>query len=374
MKNVSGQFCDAVQPQILGIHPYIPGKPVEEVQRELGLTRVSKLASNENPLGASPRVVAAVQSELTEIARYPDGSAYRLKQELSEFLSVGSEQIAVGNGSNELLELAARVFAGPGDEVVYSQYGFAVYPISAQVVGATAVEVPAKNWGHDLDAMLEAITDKTKIVYIANPNNPTGTVFGKTEWERFISRVPEKVVVVLDEAYLEFCEFDGYPNGMDYIADYPNLLVSRTFSKAYGLASLRIGYMVGCKEVVQYINQLREPFNVNHYAQVAAMAAIKDQDFVRQSVKVNREGMQQICDALAELGIEWIPSSGNFVCAHFGEHAGEVNQALLHQGVIVRPLGNYKMPETLRISIGTREENRHFIEALKFVLKELSAA
>ncbi|WP_373017269.1 histidinol-phosphate transaminase [Thiomicrorhabdus sp.] len=374
MKNASSQFCDVVQPQILGIHPYIPGKPVEELQRELGLTKVTKLASNENPLGASPKVLAALQAGLSEIARYPDGSAYRLKQELAGFLSVGSNQLAIGNGSNELLELAARVFAGPGDEVIYSQYGFAVYPISAQIVGATGVEVPAKNWGHDLQAMLEAVTDKTKMIFIANPNNPTGTVFGKQEWEEFISRVPERVVVVLDEAYLEFCEFDGYPNGMDYIERYPNLLVSRTFSKAYGLASLRIGYMVGCVEIIQYINQLREAFNVNHYAQIAAIEAIKDQDFVRRSVDVNRNGMKQICDALTELGVEWIPSSGNFVCAHFGDQAKQVDQALLQQGVIVRPLANYGMSKTLRISIGTHEENQHFIDALKTILNELNVA
>lgn len=369
-------FCDLVQPQILNISPYIPGKPITELQRELGLTRISKLASNENPLGASPKVTEAIQSELKEIARYPDGSAYALKQVLADFLQVKEAQLAIGNGSNELLELAARVFAGPGDEIVYSQYGFAVYPISAQVVGATAVEVPADGFGHDLQAMLSAITDKTKLVYIANPNNPTGTVFGKTEWEDFISQVPQNVIVVLDEAYLEFCDNADYPNGLDYLEDYPNLLVSRTFSKAYGLASLRIGYMVGCVEVIQYINQLRAPFNVSHYAQVAAIAAIQDQEFVQQVVEVNRKGMVKICSALEALDLDYIPSAGNFVCARFkdevgdslGKRAAAVNQALLQQGVIVRPVANYGMAEYLRISIGTDEENAHLIEALNFVL------
>jgi histidinol-phosphate aminotransferase len=374
MTNPSSLFCDQVQPQILGIHPYVPGKPVSELQRELGLTRISKLASNENPLGTSPKVLAAVQAELGEMARYPDGAAFEAKAAVAAFLKVKSNQIALGNGSNELLELVARVFAGPGDEVVYSQYGFAVYPISAQVVGAKGVEVKAKGWAHDLAAMLAAVTDKTKIIYIANPNNPTGTVFGKAEWEAFISQVPKQVVVVLDEAYLEYCDYADYPNGLDYIEQYPNLLISRTFSKAYGLAALRVGYMVGCEEIIQYINQLRAPFNINHYAQLAVVEALQDQDFVAQSVAVNKAGMQQICSALTSLGIEMIPSSGNFVCAHFGGQTARVNQMLLQKGVIVRPLGGYGMGETLRISIGTAEENQHFIEALTAVLAELSGA
>lgn len=371
MTHPSCLFCDQVQSQILGIHPYVPGKPVSELQRELGLTRISKLASNENPLGTSPKVLAAVQSALSDMARYPDGAAYEAKAAVAGFLQVKSSQVALGNGSNELLELVARVFAGPGDEVVYSQYGFAVYPISAQVVGAKGVEVPAKGWAHDLPAMLAAVTRKTKIIYIANPNNPTGTVFGKAEWEAFISRVPKNVVVVLDEAYLEYCGHEDYPNGLDYIDQYPNLLISRTFSKAYGLAALRLGYMVGCEEIIQYINQLRAPFNVNHYAQVAVIEALDDQEFVRQSVALNAAGMQQIVTALHALDVETIPSSGNFVCAHFGQQAAQVNQALLQKGVIVRPLNGYGMAQTLRISIGTADENQHCIDALSSLLETL---
>jgi len=367
-------FCDQIQPQILGIHPYIPGKPVSDLKRELGLTQISKLASNENPLGASPVVHSAVASELSEIARYPDGSAYILKNELAKFLEVSVNQIAVGNGSNELLELVARVFAGPGDEIIYSQYGFAVYPISAQVVGATGIEVPAKNWGHDLPAMLAAITEKTKVIYIANPNNPTGTVFGKSEWEAFISQVPKQVVVVLDEAYLEYCDHSDYPNGADYLTAHSNLLVSRTFSKAYGLASLRVGYLLGCDEIIQYINQLRAPFNVNHYAQVAATAAIQDQSFVSQVVALNKSGMQQIVSALTTLGLKHIPSAGNFVVALFDGDASNINQKLLESGVIVRPLANYGMQNALRVSIGTQAENQHFIDALTLILKELDAS
>ena len=367
------RFCDQIQPQVLTIHPYVPGKPVSDLKRALGLTRISKLASNENPLGASPLVTSFLTAELAEIARYPDGSAYLLKEQLSSYLNVDSHQIAVGNGSNELLEIVARVFAGPGDEVVYSQYGFAIYSLSAQVVGATCVEVPAKNWGHDLPAMLAAITDRTKLVYIANPNNPTGTVFGKTQWEHFMSKVPKQVVVVLDEAYLEYCENEDYPNGLEYLHRYPNLLVSRTFSKAYGLAALRIGYMVGGEEIVNYINQIRAPFNVNHYAQVAATAAIKDQAFVAQVVALNKAGMRQILSAFNGFNINCIPSSGNFIAAHFGTQAAVINQKLLEKGVIVRPLNGYGMSEFLRVSIGTMDENQHFIDALGETLKALEA-
>ena len=376
MNETNVTYCDLIQPQILGIHPYIPGKPVSELQRELGLTYISKLASNENPLGASPNVLMAIQAELKEIARYPDGSAYALKAALADFLSISSEQLAIGNGSNELLELVARVFAGPGDEILYSQYAFAVYPISAQVVGATGIEVPAKGWGHDLQAMLAAISDKTKVVYLANPNNPTGTVFNRAEWEGFINQVPKDVVVVLDEAYIEYAQAqlnnDEYANGIDYLKSHPNLLVSRTFSKAYGLASLRVGYMAGCKEIIQYINQLRAPFNVNHYAQIAAVSALSDQDFVEKVLLLNQQGMRQIMDALSSLSIESIPSAGNFLCINLGENALQVNQRLLEEGVIVRPVANYGLKQFLRVSIGTQVENQHFIDTLKSVLLSTS--
>ncbi|WP_321323374.1 histidinol-phosphate transaminase [Thiomicrorhabdus sp.] len=370
----TGSFCDQVQSQVLGIHPYIPGKPVNELQRELGLESITKLASNENPLGCSQQAINAIQVELQNISRYPDGSAYDLKEVLAKFLNVQKEQLAVGNGSNELLELVARVFAGPGDEIIYSQYAFAVYAISAQVVGATGIEVPAKGWGHDLPAMLAAITDKTKIIYIANPNNPTGTFFTRTEWESFISQVPDKVIVVLDEAYVEyaksFIDEADYFDGVDYLKEYKNLLISRTFSKAYGLASLRLGYMVGNSEIIEYINQVREPFNVNQFAQVAAIAAIEDQDFVTEAVKVNQQGMRQIIDTLSDLNINYIPSVGNFVCIDLGDKALHLNQKLLEEGVIVRPVANYGIKDYLRVSIGTQIENAHFIDALKTVLAD----
>ncbi len=366
-------FCDVVQPQILDIHPYVPGKPVSELQRELGLTYISKLASNENPLGASPAVSEAINRELTQIARYPDGGAFMLKETLASALQVDSAQLAVGNGSNELLELVARVFAGQGDEIIYSQYGFAVYAISAQMVGAKGVEVPAVDWGHDLTAMLAAITENTKLIYLANPNNPTGTLFNRKQWEAFMHQVPDRVVVVLDEAYFEYAhaQHSGatYPDGLMYLEQYPNLVISRTFSKAYGLASLRVGYLIGCREIIQYINQVRAPFNVNHYAQVAAVAAINDQEFIEKSVLLNQQGMRQMTLGLEALAVSFIPSSGNFVCLHLGDKALEVNAKLLAEGVIVRPLANYGLCEFLRVSIGTQVENQHFLDALKQVMQ-----
>lgn len=367
-------FEHQIQPQISGITPYIPGKPISELQRELKLPRVSKLASNENPLGASLKATAAVQAAIADIALYPDGSAFTLKKNLAKFLEYPESGIAVGNGSNELLELVARVFAGPGDEIIYAQYAFAVYPISAQVVGANGIEVPAKNWGHDLSAMLNAITERTKIIYLANPNNPTGTLFEVEEWEAFISKVPRHVIVVLDEAYYEFVSKAvdvNYANGQDYLKDYHNLLVSRTFSKAYGLASLRAGYLLGHDEIIGYINRIREPFNVNHFAQVAAVAALKDQSFVQRVIDNNQQGMQQIIDGINLLGLEYIPSYGNFLCVAFSdsEITAKVNDGLLRQGVIVRPIANYGLTKHLRVSIGTDKENRHFLDALSSLSK-----
>lgn len=362
-------FCDQIQPQITEIQPYLPGKPISELQRELKLKRISKLASNENPLGASPKVLQAIRDDLVDIARYPDGSAYYLKQALAKFLGRDTEEIVLGNGSNELLELVARIFAGPGDEIVYSQYAFAIYGISAQIVGATGVEVPAKNWGHDLEAMANAVTDQTKIIYLANPNNPTGTLFKKAEWEAFMSKVPERVIVVLDEAYFEYVTDPDYADGMAYLDQYPNLLVSRTFSKAYGLASLRLGYMACSKELAGYINKVRAPFNVNHYAQIAAMTALKDQNFVKRTTELNQQGMAQLLALFKQHGLDYIPSQGNFVCASFGQDTPIINDELLKKGVIVRPVWNYGMTDYLRISIGTSTENQHFIDAVLSLIK-----
>ncbi|WP_319557552.1 histidinol-phosphate transaminase [Thiomicrorhabdus sp.] len=365
-------FEDLVNPEVLTVQPYVPGKPIDELKREMRISYVTKLASNENPLGSSLKISTGLIAMSNEISRYPDGSSFALREKLAQFIQKPMDWVTIGNGSNELLELVARVFAGRGDEIIYSQYGFAVYPISAQVVGATGVEVPAKEFGHDLEAILNAINEKTKLIYLANPNNPTGTYFDKETWEDFISQVPEKVIVVLDEAYFEYaqdlCAPGTYANGLDYVEDYPNLLVSRTFSKVYGLSSLRVGYMVGYPQVLDYINRLKQPFSVNSYAQAAAMISLTDPQFVKKSLLTNSQGMRQITDFLNSKSIDFIPSVANFVTVNLGDKALELNQKLLQEGVIVRPLAGYQMQEYLRVSIGTNVENRHFLGALNKLL------
>jgi len=362
------RFFDRILSQVRTLTPYQPGKPIDELQRELGLVRISKLASNENPLGCSPKVLDAIGQALSDLARYPDGNAYYLKERLAEHLGVMPVQILPGNGSNEVLELVVRTFAGPGDEVIYDQHAFAVYPLSTQAAGATGVAVPSKAYGHDLQAMADAITERTKVIFLANPNNPTGTLFDAAAFEQFMQQVPAQVIVVLDEAYYEYVQADDYPDGMDYLPHYPNLLVSRTFSKAYGLASLRLGYLVGDAEIIGYLNRVREPFNVNTLAQVAGIAALDDVDFVAESVNLNTDNMAWFTDALESLGLDYIPSFGNFVTVQTGADTAAINQRLLMQGVIVRPLAGYGMSDWLRISIGTRDELEHCLSALQEAL------
>ncbi len=361
--------CDvSVLAHISALQPYQPGKPIEELQRELGLTHISKLASNENPLGCSPAVIEAFHEHPVELARYPDGGGFALKQAIADHFSVSAEGIVLGNGSNDVLELVGRTFAGVGDEIIFSQHAFAVYAITAQVVGAVGVSVPAKDYGHDLQAMAQAITDKTKLIYIANPNNPTGTCFGQSEWDAFMAQVPSHVMVVLDEAYTEYVTREDYPNGLTALPLYPQLIVTRTFSKAYGLAGLRLGFAVSSVEIAKYINRVRQPFNVNSMALLAGVAALKDHEFVAQAVEVNRQGMVQWQSALTDLGLSWIPSQGNFLCVDIWQSALPIFEALLREGVIVRPVGAYQLPNHLRISIGTEAENAHGIEALTKVL------
>ena len=365
------RFESVILPQLRTLTPYQPGKPIEELQRELGLKRISKRASNENPLGCSPKVAEAIQKALPDLARYPDGNAYYLKERLAEHLDVAPEQILPGNGSNEVLELVVRAFAGPGDEVIYDQHAFAVYPISTQAAGATGVPVPSCGFAHDLEAMARAVTGHTKVIFLANPNNPTGTLFGTDEFEAFMARVPERVIVVLDEAYYEYVQEDDYPDGLAYLPQYPNLLVSRTFSKVYGLAGLRLGYLVGDAELIDYLNRIREPFNVNTLAQVAGMAALEDEDFVVESIKLNMDNMGWFCYELTQWGVTYLPSSANFVTVHTGSKTASINRRLLKQGVIVRPLEGYGMKEWLRISIGTEAELEHCLTALEKVLEDV---
>ncbi len=349
------------------LHPYLPGKPVSELERELGITNIVKLASNENPLGCSPLVLEAIQSELTDITRYPDANGYYLKEAICQTLSVEMEQLTLGNGSNDVLDLIARTFAGKGDEVVFSQHAFVVYPIVTQAVEATAVVVPAKNYGHDLNAMLAAITDKCRLVFIANPNNPTGTCLYQDELLSFMNSVPKNVIVVLDEAYYEYVTDSDYPHTVNWLSEFPNLIITRTFSKAYGLASLRVGYSISHADIAGLLNRVRQPFNVNSIALAGAAAALKDRDFLQQALDLNQQGMLYLTSELEALGYDYIPSMGNFLTVNMACDGMELYQKLLHQGVIVRPVANYQMPQYLRISIGLAEENERFISALKKV-------
>ncbi len=372
-------YSELVPPYIRAIAPYQPGKPIAELERELGISGIVKLASNENPLGASPLAVAAMHAAMSDIARYPDGSGFDLKTALSERYQIEPACIVLGNGSNDLLELAARAFLAPGDKVVYADHAFAVYALATQAAGATGISVPAtKGFGHDLSAMLQAVVQhKVKMVFIANPNNPTGTFLGAAELLEFLRAVPPQVLVVLDEAYNEYLPQNLRYDSVSWLRDFPNLIISRTFSKAYGLAGLRVGYALADKLVADMLNRVRQPFNVNSVAQAAAVAALQDEAFVRQTCELNQAGMDQITQGLTRLGLEFIPSYGNFVCCHIanpaesgGKGAGQMYRRLLELGVIVRPIANYGMPDYLRVSIGLESENEKFLSALAQALGE----
>jgi histidinol-phosphate aminotransferase len=358
---------------VRAIAPYQGGKPIAEVAREFGLDENSivKLASNENPLGMPESAKQAMSDAMLEAGRYPDGNGFVLKSALTKKHDVPSDWITLGNGSNDILELAARAFVEPGQAVVYSQYSFAVYALATQAMGARAVVVPAKNYGHDLDAMAAAVTSDVKLIFVANPNNPTGTFIPASEIENFLRKVPPDVVVVLDEAYNEFLAPEDQYDSIAWVRQYPNLLVSRSFSKAYGLASLRVGFGIAQPALTDMLNRIRQPFNVNSFAQAAASAALDDHEFLKRSAEVNAAGCRQLTDAFKTMGLHYLPSWGNFVLVKVGEDEGagaRVNLALLRQGVIVRPVGNYGLPQWLRISIGLPQENEACINALKKAL------
>ncbi|MEN3355711.1 MAG: histidinol-phosphate aminotransferase [Betaproteobacteria bacterium] len=358
--------CDFAPSYIRAIAPYQPGKPVSELAREMGLdaSSVIKLASNENPLGVSPFARRAIELILGDLARYPDGNGFELKQALHDHYNVPVDAIVLGNGSNDVLDLAARAFLTPNDEAIYSQHAFAVYPLAVQAIGARGVEVPARDYGHDLDAMRDAVTAKTRLVFIANPNNPTGTMVGSAALESFMRAVPNRVLVVLDEAYNEYLPREVAFDSLAWLEHYPNLVVTRTFSKVYGLAGLRVGYAFASREVADLMNRVREPFNVNSVALAAAAAALTDTEFVRRSHELNRAGMVQVSKGLTVLGLDYIPSYGNFVSFRV-RNAADVYQRLLESGVIVRPIAGYGMPDHLRVSIGLESENARFLERLK---------
>lgn len=354
---------------IRSIMPYEPGKPISELAREMGIeeANIVKLASNENPLGMSAQARDAVHAAVADLGRYPDGGAFALKAALCRRFGVKPEQLVVGNGSNDILELVTLAFLAPGLSAVYSRHAFAVYPLATNARGARGIEVAARNFGHDLDAMAAAITPQTRVVFIANPNNPTGTFISGAALEAFLGQIPSHVLVVLDEAYTEYLAPEQRYDSIAWLERFPNLLVSRTFSKAYGLAGLRVGYAVAHPDVADLMNRVRQPFNVSSIALAAAEAALGDEEFIALSAELNRRGMAQLTEAFAAMGLEWIPSAGNFVTFKAGDAIG-VNQSLLRQGVIVRPIAAYGMPHWLRVSIGLPEENARFIEALRQAL------
>lgn len=358
---------------VRAIAPYQAGKPIAEVAREFSLdeAKIVKLASNENPSGMPESAKRAMLEAVAEIARYPDANGFDLKAAISAKYDVPPEWITLGNGSNDVLELAAHAFVQPGHAVIYAQYSFAVYALATQAIGGRAIVVPAKNYGHDLTAFVKAITADTKLIFIANPNNPTGTFIPAAEIEAFLDAVPPQVVVVLDEAYNEFLAPELQYESTGWVKRYPNLLVSRTFSKAYGLAGLRVGFGIAQPAISDLLNRIRQPFNVNSLAQAAAIAALNDTEFLRQSARLNANGYRQLTGAFDALGLEYVPSYGNFVLVRVGNEIGagaRVNLALLKKGVIVRPVDNYGLPQWLRVSIGLTAENATFIDALKAVL------
>ncbi|MEE9302293.1 MAG: histidinol-phosphate transaminase [Thiotrichaceae bacterium] len=359
---------------IQGLHPYQPGKPIEELERELGVSNTLKLASNENPLGASSNALRAIQEPLTSLHLYPDGGGFSLKHKLAEILTVKTDQITLGNGSNDVLDLVARCFLNEGRNAVFSEHAFAVYPIVTQAVGAESKVATANSadhcmpYGHDLEAMLSLIDDQTSVIFIANPNNPTGTWLTADELERFMLRVPKHIIVVIDEAYFEYVVEDEYPDTVQWLEHYPNLIVTRTFSKIYGLAALRVGYAISNPQIADLLNRVRQPFNVNSIALSAATAALDDTEQLQMSVQVNTSGLRQWEQACEDNGWSYIPSVGNFICVDVGQDANPIYEALLREAVIVRPIANYKLPHHLRITIGLKEQNTRCIIALIKVL------
>lgn len=356
---------------VLSIKPYQPGKPIEEVARELGMPEsdIIKMASNENPLGPSPLGVQAIKESAGKVNLYPDGGCYYLKHDLAERLNVTPENLILGNGSNEVLQIIADTFLEADDEVIYARQAFVVYTLATKVAGAVAVTVDLENYAHDLDAMAERITNNTKVIFIANPNNPTGTMLTAGQVDRFMKRVPEDVMVVFDEAYYEYVERIDYPQTLDYVRDGRTVITLRTFSKIYGLAGLRIGYGITTPDITEIMDKVRQPFNVSSVAQAAARASLKDTDHVARSVKMNREGKRLLSSEFERMGLDYVPSETNFILVHLGRPGSEVMSRLLREGVIVRPMAGYEFPESVRVTVGTIEQNRRLVSSLEKVLR-----
>ncbi|MFD0670402.1 histidinol-phosphate transaminase [Cohnella sp. GCM10027633] len=357
-----------VKPNIANLPVYMPGKPVDDVKRELGLTEIIKLASNENPFGCSPKAKEAIEGELNQLSIYPDGAAVKLTNALAKHHGVNADQIILGAGSDEVILMLARAYLSPGDETIMADLTFSQYKHNAQVENATIVEVPMKNGTHDLPAMLARVTDKTKIVWVCNPNNPTGTIVSKDELVTFLDQVPQNVMVVLDEAYCEYIEDPSYPDGLELLPKYPNLVLLRTFSKIYGLAALRVGYGIARADVIRAVNPIRPPFNTSRVGQAAAAAALEDQAFIAYCREQNKKGLQFLNASFAELGLTPFPAYGNFIMVDVKRNGYDVYNALMRRGIIVRAgFGeNY-----IRVTVGSQEQNEQVIAALKAVLQEV---
>ena len=361
-----------IQPpdHIKSINPYVPGKPVKELERELGITDAVKLASNENPAGPSPLALRAIRRGVAELHRYPEGDCYYLRRGLSERLQISPDELIFGNGSNELIELAVRTYLGPGDEAIMAHPSFVVYSMITQAAQGKSIIVPLKDWRHDLDAMAAQITDRTKIIFIANPNNPTGTINNKSEMDAFMKKVPDRILVVADEAYYEYVTSPDYADSMKYVRHGAPILILRTFSKIYGLAGLRIGYGIAGSEITSEMNKVRQPFNVNSLAQAAALAAIADQTHLEKTKRMNDRGKKYLYTHLNALHINYIETETNFIYVTFKEEiASELYERLLKEGTIIRPMG----PHAARITIGLPKENRRLIEALRHCLKNVTS-
>jgi len=356
-----------VRKNVLDIIPYEPGKPIEELKRELGVSGIVKMASNENPLGPSKNAIRAIKKAMLSVNRYPDGSCHYLKKALSRDLNVSSENLIIGNGSNEIIELALRSFVDKGDEVVMSEPSFLIYNIACKATEGTPVVIPLKDFKADLDAIKSSITDRTKLIFIDNPNNPTGRSVGESEVEKFLEDMPDRAIVVFDEAYNEFVEREDFPDTVRYIGR-KNVLILRTFSKAHGLSGLRIGYGIAEKEIIEYANRVRQPFNVNSIAQAAAIASLGDKGHIEKSKLVISEGKRYLYEQFDSMGLSYVLSDTNFILIKVGQSGKEVFQKMLKMGVIVRDMNAYKLPDYIRVTIGTMSENKRFVKALRRVL------
>ena len=373
MKN---SFLENLNQGVLGLKPYEPGLPLEQTQKKLGLEKVIKLASNENPLGPSPKALDLLKGKLnsfsSDLNRYPDGNAYDLKEAISKKYSVDMNQITIGNGSNDLIEFVSRCFLGEGKKAIYSQHGFAIYPLAIKSTGAVPIKSKAKNWGHDLELMKDLVDDKTKLIFIASPNNPTGTAKTLQEIKDFLNNLPEDILVFLDQAYFEYIEGTEFDIPFSLIDDYPNLVISRSFSKAHGLAALRLGFCISNPELSNYLNRVRQPFNANSLALNLGKIALSDQEHIDKSVKINSSGMERVKMAFDSFNYSYIESWGNFISFDAKQDSDEAFQYFLKKGVILRSLKVYEMPQHLRVSIGTEEEMDFFLKVLEEYEKDLS--